>query len=258
MQRDFRFIRLFKAFSGLGWVCVAGSLLWGCAETVEKSPSEVAISAALKEAALSSQKGLDYTAAAAHYKQLYEREPGDWQSLLGYVRNLRYAGQPREAIKTLKEGIKKHGEKAVMLLELGKCQLAASFINDAAETFARVRDMTPDNWDVHSATGIVHDRLGDFEKAQAAYRKSLSLSPGNVAVLNNLALSLTQSGRLDEGIGVLEKVVNSENSTAQDRQNQSVLYALRADFERAERLARQDLPPDAVKENMATYRRFHQ
>ena len=111
----------------------------------------------------------------------------------------------------------------------------------------------PDNWQVHATLGITLDRLGQFEEAVARYRAALVRSPNNSAVHNNIALSLAQVGRLDEAISALEIVVESERSTAQTRQNLALLYALQGDLERAEKLAREDLPPALVKDRMETF-----
>ena len=233
-------------------------LVAACADDDLIYDKEEALSRALHTGASGAQRDFDYTSAAAHYKQIYEREPSDISALVGYGRNLRYAGQPLEAIKVLKTGTKKHEDEPAILLELAKAQLASAFNNDSKETLVKVEALDPDNWTVHSFTGILHDRLGDHEQAQTSYRQALVGSPGNPVVLNNLALSLAQSGDLDDGIATLESVVQSENSTPQLRQNLSLLYALKGDFKRAEMLARQDLPDDMVKKNLATFRRFHE
>lgn len=244
-----------KVFAALG---IASAVVVACADEDLPSTKEEALTRALHHGASEAQRDFDYTSAAAHYRQLYERESSDIGALIGYGRNLRYASQPLESIKVLKAGTKKHGDDAAILLELAKAQLASAFINDSKETLAKVRALDPDNWDVQSFAGILHDRVGDHEQAQISYHQALNGSPGNPIILNNLALSFAQSGDLDKGIATLESVVQSENSTPQLRQNLSLLYALKGDFKRAEFLARQDLPEDMVKKNLATFRRFHE
>lgn len=244
-----------RALRAAARACAVLVALWGCADEPVKTAQD-AISEALRQGALGAQQGFDYTAAAAHYQRLYEIDPADIDSLVGFGRNLRYAGQPRKSVRALEEGIKKHGDDSRLLLELGKSQLAAAFINDARETLARTVALIPEDWDAHSVSGIIEDRLGNHAAARKWYGQALALSAGNIAVLNNLALSLAQDGQLDEAVTTLEGVVNDANATAQARQNLAMLYALKGDYERAERLVREDLPADMVKENMATYRRL--
>ena len=242
-----------------GAACVAGALLLlsGCAE-LRANTEESQISGILSDAAKDAQMAFDYEVAVRHYQTLYQRDGDNLEALLGYARNLRYAGSPRDAIKVVKKGLAKHGERADLMLELAKAYIAAAIVGDAGETLKKARELAPDDWGVYATMGILLDRLGNYEEAQSEYRWALKLAPDNVAVRNNLALSLAQSGRLAEGIRVLERVVHSENVTAQARQNLALLYALKGEFENAERLAREDLPRDAAAENIATLRRLYQ
>jgi|TARA_B100000315_G_scaffold47354_1_gene42130 Flp pilus assembly protein TadD len=244
-------IRLYFCFVGLVVP------LFGC-ETIEEDSGEEAITAAIGEVAVSSQDSMDYEGAADRYHRLYEREPDNIDALIGFARNLRYAGRPRLAIRALREGLDLHGELTVLLVEMAKDQLAASLIADADESLARARATAPNNWEVHALNGILRDRVGDFETAHTEYRLALKLSPGNISVLNNMALSLAQAGRIDSAIEMLEPVARGENSTVQTRQNLALLYALSGDVASAAPLVGGDLPADVAQENLAAYRRLHE
>ena len=237
--------------------CAVGlALILSACAASDREAEEASISAALAESARSAQAGMDYKTAAAHFLKLYERQPDNFDALLGYARNLRYSGQPKEAIKVMKQGLGEHGEIGVLVLELAKAQLAVALFSDARENLDKVRQSLPESWEVFATTGILYDRLGRFDDARAEYERALDLFPGNVMVLNNMALSLAQAGKLDEAIAVLEKVVKSENSIIQVRQNLAMLYALKGDLKGAERLTKEDLPPEMVIENMESYRQM--
>ena len=233
-------------------------LLAACTTDSEVStkPSDT-LSAALWELAAGAEQASDHEKAASYYDRLYERDPNSTKALLGYARNLRYLGLPKDSVKSMQAGIEKHGMSVDLAIELGKSQLAAAMINDAKETFTNVIKLDPNRWESHSANGIIQDRLGQFPAAQASYARALELSPKNAGVINNLALSLSQSGQLDKAITMLEEVVAGEGSTPQARQNLAMLYGLKGDFEKAETLSRFDLPPDMVAGNLATYRVLH-
>ena len=233
--------------------CAAFLILSGCASTPPKTPDN-ALAATLREVAESAEKSYDYESAAGSFNQLYENDPNDISALIGMARNLRYAGIPREGIKDLRQGIAKHGDRPALLLELGKAQLAAALTADARETLERLVALTPDSWQAYAALALVYDRLGRYDDAQRRYRLALQLSPGNIAVSNNLALSLAQSGKLKDGIALLSKIAESENSTVQVRQNLALLTAFNQDFRLAERIAREDLVPEDVAKNMDAYR----
>jgi len=238
-------------FTGL---MVVGALLWGCSAFQEKNSRDVAISDALAEAAAGAQKEYDYKTAAGHYDRLYKRNPDSVSALEGLARNLRYAGSVKQSIKALRQGIAKHGERPVLLLELAKSQVAGTLFADARITLKKTHKIAPDNWEIYAINGILLDRTGNPNDAQTQYREALKLSPGNGAVLNNYALSVAQQGRLNEAISILEKLALGENSTQQTRQNLALLYSIDGQTKKAERLVKEDLPPDIAAENLATYR----
>lgn len=244
-------------FVGMALAGLAGCVWDGLWQGRPADTMEVAITATLRETAAASEKGYDHAAAAAHYRRLYERDSRDVAALVGLARNLRISGQAREAIRTLKDAKDKQGETGELLLELGKAQLAASLIGDARESLTAAQAKLRENWQTHAVLGIVLDRLDDHDAAAAEYRKALMLSPNNVSVLNNLALSFAQAGKLDEGISLLEKLAHGERSTAQVRQNLALMYGLKGEFALAERLIREDLPADVAAENMTQLQQFH-
>lgn len=234
----------------------AALVLGACESTPEQSSDEVALSATIAEIANTAEKGRDYASAAGHYKQLLAREPENRQALLGLARNLRYAGVPKDAIKELRPALRTSGEQADLLLELGKAQLASSLINDAQETLIKAVAANPEHWEPHATLAIIQDRVGKYPTAQDNYRKALKLSPGNIAVQNNYALSLTLAGKLEQAVPILKKIADSENATPQTRQNLALLYALRGDLKTARGLLLQDLPPEAAEKNLAAYRKL--
>jgi len=195
-------------------VCiVAGLFLWGCAGQDIQQNRDDAISEALEIAARGAQRSYEYRAAASRYQKLYTRRPDDIGALIGYVRNLRYAGSVKESIRAVREGIKKHGEDPSLILELGKGQLANSQISRAGKTLEKAKYMAPGNWEVYSTIAIFYDRSGRMDEAEKMYLHALKLSPGNPPVINNFALSLAQAGKLDEGILLLGKSARTRLQT---------------------------------------------
>ena len=182
--------------------CFAVAVLAGCTPNaqVEKQNS---YKETIRDAAIFANQSFDYEAAATHYRSLYERDPGDTEALLGVARNLRYLGSSGEATDVMETGLADHGQIPAFVLELAKSQITARRFDEARTALELAAKLLPDNWDVLSTMGIYHDYVGDFDAAQAAYGAALELSPDNVAVINNLALSLAQSGKLEDGIALL-------------------------------------------------------
>jgi Flp pilus assembly protein TadD len=242
------------------WLTVSLSIVLLACTTVEPgenpAESEALLTETLIKTAISAEESYKFEAAAGHYQRLSARQPDSIEPVLGEARNLRYAGAPREALKVLRAGIEKHGEQPPLLLELAKAQFASALTADAEATIARLRNVMPDNWEVYTISAILADGKENYSKAAALYEQALALSPGNPSVINNYSLSLAQSGRLDEAIALLEPIAYGEYSTVQARQNMSMLYVLKGDYESAEKLANSDLPSDLALQNLGAYQKL--
>ena len=215
------------------------------------------LSGALWELAADAEEAKDYEKAAAYYDRLYERHPKEKNALLGYARNLRYLGLSKDAIKALRASDKKLRQDLDLQIELGKSQLADSLINDSSDTLVKAIERDPLRWESHSALGIIFDRLGNYTNARKAYERALELSPNNIGVKNNLALSLAQAGRLDEAINILETIVAKKSAGPQSRQNLAMLYGLKGEFDKARILTERDLPTDLSAQNILTFKQLH-
>ena len=65
---------------------------------------------------------------------------------------------------------------------------------EARRAYQAATQLWPDNALVWAGAGNVAYALSDFDPAESAYRRALALEPGNVLVMNNLALALAQRG----------------------------------------------------------------
>jgi Flp pilus assembly protein TadD len=242
----------------LGTVALSVALA-GCAMTSQSNnPEPVAqkanVEPALRQAAMMSERNASYGEAAQHYASLHAKYPQDKQITLALARNLRFAGNPQQAIAVLNSGTIAQSPDALTLLELGKDYLAADQLNLAKPTLERAKAAAPLNWEILSSLGVVYDYEGDYEQAQQQYDAALFMDPENPTVLNNKALSLAQQGRLDEAVTTMKVATDQPSASAQARQNLALLMALKGDAGAAERLARKDLPPAVAEANIEYYK----
>lgn len=64
------------------------------------------------------------------------------------------------------------------------------------------------DWTLYYGRGICHERVGAWDKAEADFRTSLQLNPGEAYVLNYLGYSLLDRGmRVDEATAMIEQAV---------------------------------------------------
>ena len=83
---------------------------------------------------------------------------------------------------------------------------------EAAEVYARAIDIAAaagrEDWTLFYQRGIAHERAGDWDAAEADFRRALALSPDQPLVLNYLGYSWVDMGRnLDEALEMIRKAV---------------------------------------------------
>lgn len=237
--------------------CIA--VLAGCATASQPGfggPQTSALDPTIRQAALAAETAGDYSAAAGHYRSLISRQPDDLELSLSLARALRYVGQASQAVDVLERALAAHGPKADLYKALGKANLAADRLEVARHYLAEAGILAPDDWEIYSAQGVVFDYLGRLDAARHAYTQALALSPDNPRILNNLGLSLAQAGLLDKAAETFRRAIEHPRAPAQVRQNLALILALKGDLAGAERLARQDLDPETLRANLATFRRL--
>ena len=248
LQKYYRFLIIFLAVQIIG----------GCLQSTKNvSEKSGALNAALWELASGSEAANEYEKAASYFDRIYQSYPKNKKALLGYARNLRYLGLPKESIKAIQVALEKFDNDTDLKIELAKSQLAASLISDAKITLNEVAQAEPTRWEIYSALGIINDRFENYKEAQNAYKRALELSPDNVDVTNNLALSLAQSGEISKAINILQEVVRSENSSMQSRQNLALLYGLSGQLNKAKNLGKADLTDLIVDQNISVLKELH-
>jgi len=239
-------------------LCVTSLALSGCLSAFTDDDAAAQNANILPEAARSAEQSGQFAVAANYYRKMFLDGSDELSVVLGYARNLRYAGAVLDAVAVLEDVADWHEDAPDYLLEIGKARLAAGRGDAAVLTLLRAAKLDAKNWEVYSALGIGYDLLKESDNAANAYRRALSLSPRNSTVLNNKAMSLAQNGKIDAAIKVLESVPNISQGKAHIRQNLALFYGIKGNFKKAESYAKLDLDDEMVKNNMAYYRRFQE
>ena len=245
-----------------GFALLATSLAVTACQTTQQQNAEqqkVAsfserVDATLRDAAASAEQRGDYLGALSHYRSAYKRDKTNLVTILGLSRALRNVGRPKEAIAIDERGLEAHKRNPDILAELGKAQLADGDPMAAIDSLSRSGALQPGDWRVDSALGVAYDRIGMYDQAARRYQFALKQNATNPVVLNNMALSKAQIGKLDEAIAILEKAASMPDATAHVRQNLALLYAAKGRIDSAEQLVRRDLDEQTANDNMLYYR----
>jgi type IV pilus assembly protein PilF len=100
---------------------------------------------------------------------------------------------------------KKKGDASNYNMQLGMAYLNQGDLGLAKEKLERAAKENPGDPNVHSAMAMLQDRLGNPDKADKEFKAALNLGPRNPDVLNNYAVYLCRSGRVDEGVKAFEE-----------------------------------------------------
>jgi Flp pilus assembly protein TadD len=104
-----------------------------------------------------------------------------------------------------------------------------------------------------SALGTVYDMLGDHKAAQKQYDLALSKTPTDLAIINNKAFSLLMTGDTKNAIALLEKVINTEGITPQQRGNLALAYVLNNKTNKAQTFLSKFFPPEEVQRSLEDF-----
>ncbi len=214
------------------------------------------VTESLNLAAEESTSKRNYRSAAVYYARLLEKDPDNVEYLVGLSRSLRMLDKPAEAKGYISKAMlkKENTRNPALMAELGKSQLALGDAMEAVESLSKSDSLAPGNWQTVLALAVAFDRISLPDQAERNYKKADELTPKNVNVLNNYALSKAQAGDFEAATKMLEEAASLPDSTPQVRQNLAMLYALQGKMDKAEVLVRRDLKPEMAEKNIAYYR----
>lgn len=127
-------------------------------------------------------KAIEYFQKAAQYGY----NGGITYSLLrsAYVEK----GDSVAALKTLQEGFEKYPNDLNMIVDLVNYYIVAQKVEDALKYLNIAKEKEPNNPSFYFAEGTLYEKLNDFEKAEAAYRKATEIDPNSFNAWYNLGV----------------------------------------------------------------------
>lgn len=104
---------------------------------------------------------------------------------------------------------KKKNDASNYNMQLGMAYLNQGDLGLAKEKLDRAVAENPGDPSVHSAMAMLQDRLGHPDQADKEFKAALNLGPRSPDVLNNYAVYLCRSGRVDEGVKAFEEAARN-------------------------------------------------
>jgi tetratricopeptide (TPR) repeat protein len=156
-----------------------------------------------------------YDLANATYDLIARDDPSYLAAELGRAAVLRKAGQAETAVEVLQQLAESQPDSAVVQATLGDTLRGLEQFTEANVAYTRALDLYGPTdrarWFVLYTRGITLHRLDQWPAAEADFRASLALNPGQAQVLNYLGYSLVEEGKnLDEALGMIEQAVAAQ------------------------------------------------
>ncbi|MGH6818898.1 MAG: tetratricopeptide repeat protein [Methylovirgula sp.] len=184
----------------------------------------------------------------------YQADPDNKQIAMAYARALRALTRYAQAVAVTQKLAVRYPKDMDVLGAYGKALVDAGRLREAAAVLPEAHTPEQPNWSILSAQGVVADKLGDHNKAQAYYSAALKIVPNQPEVLSNLGLSYALSKQLPLAESTLQKAAAQPGADMRVRQNLALVLALEGKFEAAQNVAQQDLSPVDAAENVASIR----
>lgn len=155
-----------------------------------------------------------YDLAVAMYRKVSAASPDHHAAELGRAEALRRAAKPDAAIEVLNQLAEEYPTLPMVHSALGDLLRQQEDYGLAVEAYDKAIEFTEDGassqWVLLYARGISHERLKNWEKAEADFRKALELNPEQPQVLNYLGYSLVErQEKLDEALGMIQRAVSA-------------------------------------------------
>lgn len=157
---------------------------------------------------------LDRTELAREaYLDISVDDPAFYTAAKGVAETLQTEGRTEEAVAHLEGVIADVGPGPFVLVTLGDLNRQLHRYDEAAAAYSQrlssdIRDGYQD-WYVYYVRGISYERLGQWDKADADFRRALELQPSHPQIMNYLGYSLVERREnLDEALALIEEAVS--------------------------------------------------
>lgn len=197
---------------------------------------------------------LDPLARAAFWGREADRDGRDVEAAVNLSQALRAMGRFDDAGAAVQRALVVEPGNVQALLELARVHIGRGQGFYAIEPLKAAMAASPRDWRSASLLGIALEQAGRDEEALAAHRQAVSIAPDNASALGNLAMYYAGHGDAAQAEKLLRQAAAKPGADITVRQNLVLVLGLQGRLDEAERLARQDLPPEMVANNMAYLR----
>ena len=197
---------------------------------------------------------LDPLARAAFWAHEADLDPRDAEAGVKLAKALRQMGRFDEAAAAAEQVLLIDPANLDGLLEEARAKIGAGQGFYAIDSAQRASTVAPRDWRPVDLLAIALEQADRPDEALAAHQRALSLAPNNPAVLTNLGMFYASHDEPAKAEDLLRRAAAAPGAGIQQRQNLALILGLEGNAAEAEHLARQDLPPEMVSNNLAYFK----
>ena len=197
---------------------------------------------------------LDPLARAAFWGAEFETDPADAEAGAALAQSLRALGRNDDAAEAATKGLVSRPDDEALLLELARAHIARGQGFYAIEPARKAAALNPRDWRPQTLLAVAYEQAERDDESEAAHRQALALAPTEATPLTNYAMHLAAKGDLAGAEAQLRRAAALPSAGVQVRQNLALVVGLQGRLPEAEKLARADLPPEQVSNNLAYLR----
>lgn len=221
------------------------------AKAAQPQPQPVAKATAAQRADIARQ---DPVTQVAFWTREVAIDPSDADAGTALATALRALGRPADAVDAAQRVLSLHPNHAPALFEVARAHISLGHGFYAIKPLQLAAAGDPKDVRPWALLGIAYEQNEQPELAKAAYDQALRISPDDPAALSNYALFRATHGDAAGAETMLRRAAAQPGASATERQNLALVLGLQGKMGEAERLIRQDLPPEQADANLAYLR----
>jgi Flp pilus assembly protein TadD len=196
----------------------------------------------------------DPAAARIFYERAAALQPNDLEPQVGLAESAASAGDFAQSAAAYRKAMAIAPTRAEFIYGHARGLLMTGETAHAIEQFSRYIRSKPEDPRGYIGLGIAHDISGAHAAAQTAYLDGLQAAPDNMALRNNLALSLALADESEDAVGILRELAQEPGAAARVRQTLALVYAISGRMDAATDLVRQSVSSAEARNTIAFLR----
>ena len=193
--------------------------------------------------------------ALNYWGRKYVKSPSDKMAALNYAKNLKAAGQSKQAFLVLQQASVLHGNDREIASEYGRLALEADQVQLAGKLLALADDRTSPDWRIVSGRGAALAKQGKYKESIVMFERAHQLAPANPTVMNNLAMAHAGDGNLQKAEYLLRQAAQNPMAKAKVNKNLALVLNLQGRKAEAQAVPRKRSKSIAMRKSLKAAKR---